>query len=149
MSDERPPGRKKGWARRTSENIREVSRNPRSLPTLIQRWLVRLWRLRGGGYYGFGFVVTFVVLEIRMLLGEWQESKGIVEFVGQQMIEFVFRFFIESFFNSLLAFVWPLLLIGQLELWGVGLLVAGYFVFERAIKPRLAKLFPDDELDSP
>ena len=116
---------------------------------MIQRWFVRLWRSKGGGYYGFGFVVTFVVLEIRMLLAEWQESEGIVEFVGQQMLEFVFRFFIESFFNSLLAFAWPVLLVGSLELWGVGLLVAGYFVFERAIKPRLAKLIPGDEPDTP
>ena len=148
MSDERPPGRKKGWARRTSDNVREVSRNPRALPTMIQRWLVRLWRSKGGGYYGFGFVVTFVVLEIRMLLADWQESEGFAEFVGQQLLEFAFRFFIESFVNSLLALVWPLLLMGQLELWGVGLLVAGYFVFERAIKPRLAKLLPDDDRDT-
>ncbi len=148
MSDEKSPGRKKGWACRTSDNVREVAQNPRALPTLIQRWLVRLWRSKGGGYYGFGFVVTFVVLEIRMLVEDWQDSQGIADFLGQQLLEFVFRFFIESFINSLLAFVWPVLLIGKLELWGVGLLVVGYFVFERAIKPRLAKLIPDDDRDT-
>jgi len=83
-----------------------------------------------------------------MLVEDWQDSQGIADFLGQQLLEFVFRFFIESFINSLLAFVWPLLLIGQLELWGVGLLVVGYFAFERAIKPRLAKFIPDDNPDA-
>ncbi len=148
MSDERPSGRKKGWARRTSENIQEVSRNPRSLPTLIQRWLVRLWRSKGGGFYGFGYVVTFVVLEIRMLLADWQERGGIVDFVGQQLLEFVFRFFIETFIISLLAFLWPLLLVRSLGIWGVGLLVVGYFLFERLLKPRMTKMIRNDDSDT-
>ena len=123
-----------------SGNVRDVSRNPRVLPTLIRKWLGRMWRRRGGGYYGVGYVVTFLVLEIRMLLGDWQDSKGIVEFLGQQLLELIFRFFIESFINSFIALAWPFLLISKLQLWGLALLIVGYFVFERLLKPSLERL---------
>lgn len=79
-----------------------------------------------------------------MLLGDWQESEDIADFMTGQLFELVFRFFAESFINGFVALLWPLLLIDELQLLGVGLLVAGYFVFERLIKPGLEAWFPED-----
>ena len=100
-----------------------------------------MWRSRGGGYYGMGYVVSYFVLEIRMLVGDLRETDGVVDFMTGQ----VFGFFVESFINAFVALLWPLLLIDEYELWGVGFLIAGFLVFERLIKPRLVRWFPAEE----
>ena len=88
-----------------------------------------------------GYVVSYFVLEIRMLVGDLQETGGVVDFMTEQ----VFGFFVESFINAFVALAWPFLLVAEYELWGVGLLIAGYFVFERLIKPSLVRWFPPDD----
>ncbi len=100
-----------------------------------------MWRARGGGYYGMGYVVSYFVLEIRMLVGDLQETEGVADFITGQVL----GFFVESFINAFVALAWPFLLIAKYELWGVGLLIVGYFVFERLIKPSLVKWFPAEE----
>jgi len=115
--------------------------NPRVLPTWIRRPLGRMWRARGGGYYGMGYVVSYFVLEIRMLVGDLQETEGVADFITGQVL----GFFVESFINAFVALAWPFLLVAEYELWGVGLLIVGYFVFERLIKPSLVKWFPAEE----
>ena len=34
----------------------------------FRRWFAKVWRVRGGGLYAFGFAVTFTIYEIRMVL---------------------------------------------------------------------------------
>jgi len=100
-----------------------------------------MWRSRGGGYYGLGYVISYFVLEIRMLVGDVQDAEGVAAFMTEQ----VFSFFIESIINGFVALLWPLLLIDEYGLWGVGFLIAGYFVFVSWVKPGLERWFPKEE----
>jgi hypothetical protein len=57
---------------------------PSVLPDWIRKPLGPMWRSRGGGYYGMGYVVSYFVLEIRMLVGDVQETEGVADFMTQQ-----------------------------------------------------------------
>ena len=47
-----------------------VRDEPMSLGTIAREAAVTLWSSRGGGFYGLGYVVTFVVLEIRLFASQ-------------------------------------------------------------------------------
>ena len=124
----------------------EPKRFPRALLNVIRRSIRTLWDARGGGCYAFGFVVTFVWLEIRMILDDIFEATSIGDFFGEQLLEMLFRYIGESFQNTIKAFIWPVYVIEVSPTWGVGILVGSYFVFTRLIKkPLEAWLFHDNE----
>ena len=116
---------------------------PRAFPTALIEFLrqsVRtLWDARGGGLYACGFVITFLWLEVTMVLDEFAASSSIGGFFGEQSLEFFFRFTFMSLANSLQAFVWPLLIIAIDPLWGGILLAAMYFIFPRYLKKPLER----------
>jgi len=116
---------------------------PRSAPRLLRAALLRIWRARGGGFYGLGYVVTFVVMEVRLVAGEFQGSDSMLSFLSDQLLEYLFRLGVMSFVNVLLAFLWPLFVLEHLQGWGVPVLLVGYFVFERWLRPRLEATFPE------
>ena len=127
----------------------EPKQFPRALLNVIRRSLRTLWDARGGGCYAFGFVLTFVWLEIRMFVDDIFEATSIGDFFSEQLLEILFRYIGESFQNTIKAFIWPVYIIEISPTWGVGILVAFYFVFTRLIKqPLEAWLFHDDELPS-
>ena len=120
----------------------------RALLNVIRRSLRTLWDARGGGCYAFGFVVTFIWLEIRMFVDDIFEATGIGDFFSEQLLEMLFRYIGESFQNTIKAFIWPVYIIEISPTWGVGFLVAFYFIFTRLIKkPLEAWLFHDDDAE--
>lgn len=121
----------------------EVRREPRTALTLIRGWLVRLWAARGGGLYGLGVVVSFLILEARMIAGDLADSAGVADFLVGEIVEFVFRLGYMSFVNGLLALLWPLYVLERLELWGLVLLAAGYAVFEYGLRPLVESRVPE------
>lgn len=149
MADERKePGapkrrRRPGRLKRLTSTVRTLWHEPRSAGSLARSALLELWRARGGGFYGLGYVVTFLVLEVRMLAGELGESASLAAFVGSQLLEYVFRVGILSLLNALQAFIWPLLILAAMGGWAIVLLAAGYVVFERWLRPRLETAFPE------
>lgn len=122
---------------------REVRAEPRLAVRLTRDWLVGLWAAKGGGFYGLGVVVTFLILEASTIAGDISGSESLAGFIGGELLEYVFRFGVQSFINGLLAFIWPAFVLERLEVWGLLLLVGGYFVFEYALKPTVENWAPE------
>jgi len=109
----------------------------------LDRAGARIWRSRGGGLYGFGYLVTFVILEVRLVASEFDASGGVFEFFSDQLLEYLFRLGFMSLANVVLAFLWPLLLIERFQLWGILALGVGYFVFERWLRAAIEAQIPE------
>ncbi len=131
----KPKLQKEGRIERYKRQAKQIHENPKSIGTMIRDGLVSVWRARGGGFYGLGYLITFIVLEIRLVVGDVSESEGVVDFVSNQMIEFIFRFGVQSFINGFLAFMWPVYVLDWLGVWSIAMLVVGYLVFERVLRP--------------
>ena len=127
--------KQEGRIERYKRQAKQIHEDPKSIGTMIRDGLIGVWRARGGGFYGLGYLITFIVLEIRLVVGDVSESEGVVDFVSNQMIEFIFRFGIQSFINGFLAFMWPVYVLDWLGVWSIAMLVAGYLVFERVLRP--------------
>lgn len=130
--------------------INQVVREPRSAPGMARQGLVRLWRTHGGGVYGLGYAITFVILEIRLIAGdlldsEWRSDSvsGVVEGMLGEAIAWLFRFSLESLGSMLQAFLWPILL---LTTFGSGalLFLAGVFLAgEWVLRPVVERFLPE------
>ena len=104
-----------------------LGRQPAAIVPLLRSWLVKLWASRGGGFYGLGYVVTFVALEIRSLSGGLTTVSGLLA----QAAQYVLRFSVDSVRNVVSALIWP----AHLFEWlggpaGLIALAVGYAVFE-------------------
>lgn len=113
----------------------EASDNPSLLWVWTRRALLRMWRLRGGGFYGLGFVVTFVVLQIESIMSDAAEASTAMDFVTSQLAEAVLKFLGDTLINFLLSFIWPLLFLGWGGGWGILVLICAFLIFDRWLKP--------------
>jgi hypothetical protein len=121
---------------------------PRSFPgqlklTLLQ-WACATWSARGGGFYACGFVMTFLFLEAKLLLTDLFTSDGAGDFIVAQILQLVLRFTVDSLINTVLALIWPALVLSASPLWGVFGLAIGYLVFTRFLKEPLTRALFDD-----
>ncbi|MBT8067272.1 MAG: hypothetical protein KJO09_08520 [Gammaproteobacteria bacterium] len=107
----------------------------------FRRWFRKVWKVRGGGLYALGFAVTFIYFEVGSLS---DDLLGIGSLFNGQAIEFVIQFFIDSFTNTLKAFIWPVSVVQLAPPWGaVGLGIA-FVGFTRYLKSPLEKwMFAD------
>lgn len=128
---------------------REVHAEPRRIVSLVREALLNIWRARGGGFYGLGYLIAFLVLEARMLVGDVGESATVAGFVSSQIAEYVFRFTFMSFVNFFLAMIWPLYLLEMLGVWGFAVLGGGYLVFEKVLRPEVEAWFPELRVEEP
>ena len=142
--------KKPSFTARMAERGREAKRlgqtlkdEPRSFPAevleLVRRAVRRIWDARGGGFYACGFVVTFVWMEIRMLLDDFVQAESAGDFFTEQIWEMFFRYFSESFVNGILALIWPVYVIEWRPPWGIGLLIGMYLVFAVFLKAPLER----------
>ena len=134
------------WLRRRIDQsvgtVRTVVAEPRSIGTMLHDGLLKIWRTRGGGFYGLGYVACFVILEVRAFIGNFEGDGDPMTMVLQEVAGFVFRFTAQSFLNTLLAFLWPAFVIEYLQGWGILLVGAGWVVFDRWMKPRINAWLP-------
>lgn len=100
---------------------------------VAKSWLGKLWSTGGGGFYGLGYLINFLWLEVQLLSSEVAEAEGVFDFVSSQLFERITRFAIDSFTNSIKAFLWPVKLISAYELWGIGILVVGSVLYTQFI----------------
>jgi len=122
---------------------------PGALLKVLRRSLRTVWDARGGGLYACGYVLTFIWLEIRMLVDDILSAESISAFFGEQIFEILFRYLGESLQNMIIAFMWPAFVIQISPLWGLGILVAMFMAFPRWIKQPLEHwLLHDDDLAS-
>jgi hypothetical protein len=116
----------------------------------FRHWFAKIWKVRGGGFYALGFVATFIYLEVTTIAGEFIESSSIAAFFTEQLVEFVFRFAVDSLINTVYAFMWPVYWVQWQPPFGVIALGAGYLVFANFVKKHITGwLFPDGQLSEP
>ena len=60
--------------------LREIRDEPRRIVSLMGDGLFSTWRARSGGFFGLGYLIAFVVLELQMISTEVRGSDGVVEF---------------------------------------------------------------------
>lgn len=134
---------KEGRVARHVRVAREVREEPRRAGALVREGLLNVWRARGGGFYGLGYLIAFLILEIGVLAGEAGESAGVVEFVTGQFFEYLLRFAVMSFVNVGLALIWPVYILKLLGVWGFVVLGGGYLLFERVLRPYVETWLPE------
>lgn len=124
---------------------RTLFENPGAFPGRLKieflNWTRATWNARGGGFYACGFVVTFVILEIKLLFTELFTSAG--GFIVEQILQILLRFTVDSLVNTLLALIWPAIVLSISPLWGTVGLAVGYLTFSRFIKQPLTRLLFD------
>ena len=126
--------------------VNEPRAFPRALLNVVRRSLRTVWDARGGGFYACGYVLSFVWLEITMIVDDILSAESIRGFFGEQIFEIFFRFLGESLQNMISAFMWPVYVIQISPPWGVGAFVVMYLVFTRWFKEPLEQwLFHDEE----
>jgi hypothetical protein len=143
--------RKKGTPKQKAEGrfsrhrriAQEIYAEPRSSARFVRDGFVSVWVSHGAGFYGLGWIVTFVVLEVNMFGGELLQSDGVVDFFGSQLFEYVLRIGFLSFVNTLLAAIWPVYVLQWLSGYGVVLLIGGYYGFEKLLRPVVESRFPE------
>ncbi len=140
-TDESKPESRLARHRRIAE---EIYAEPRTAGEHLRRAFVTVWVSHGAGFYGLGWICAFLVLEFDMITGEFGESEGVGDFLGSQLLEYVFRIGFMSFVNGILASIWPVYVIESLgALWSAALLVGGYFAFEKLLRPAVEAWSPE------
>ncbi|MGD8341464.1 MAG: hypothetical protein PVH89_11825 [Gammaproteobacteria bacterium] len=134
---------KEGRIARHSRLAREAWAKPRSVLTRTKEWLVRLWITKGGGFYGLGYVITFISLEASSLSGDVVGSDNISDFITSQFIGFIIRFSVESFLNALSAVIWPVLLLQWPNGLGIVTLIAAYAGYRLLLDPFFENQIPE------
>ena len=136
--------KRRGWLRRRVDSIvatiRLIYAQPRQIGTIAWEAAITLWSSRGGGFYGLGYVVTFIVLETRTLFSGVATSETVLGFIGQEVTQVFFRLAFESLLNTFLAFLWPLYLLQWLSNWGIVVLVLGWWSYGKWAVPYVAAL---------
>ena len=103
--------------------------------------------MRGGGLYALGFALSFVYFEVGSL---GDDILGIGSLFNGQAVAFVIQFFVDSFQNTLKAFVWPVFVVQLAPPWGaigLGLLYVGFAKYLKA--PIERWLFRDMPAEDP
>ncbi len=126
--------------------VSEPREFPRELLNVLRRSIRTIWDARGGGLYACGYVLTFIWLEIKMLVGDVLEANSIGDFFGAQIFEMFFRYLGDSFANMIYAFMWPVYVIEIAPPWGAIAFGIAYLAFDRLFKESIeAWLFRDGE----
>lgn len=128
---------------RRLDPIAESVRKPSTIKGRVRRALIGLWRTRGGGLYGLGYVITFVILEVRALFGDIVEATNVTGAFAAEMLAWLFRFGVDSFLNVGLAFAWPAFVIDGLGGWGIVVVVGAFIGFERLARPWVERQLPE------
>ena len=139
-------GRRTGKEGRTARHFRmakEVSKEPRRIVPLLRSAIVEAWRLRGGGFYGLGYLLALVYLQVDVFVGDVMSSEGVGDFALGTLFEYLLRFSLMAFLNVFLALLWPLYILEHTGGLGIILLVLGYVLFEYALKPVVEQLLPE------
>ncbi|MEE8244615.1 MAG: hypothetical protein V3R27_06450 [Pseudomonadales bacterium] len=135
--------KKEGRLRRHWRVAGELREDPKRATPLLREAVVNVWRSRGGGLYGLGYIVAFLIFEVQFVLTEVGESQGVVDFVSSQLIEYLLRFGLQSIINVFLALLWPLHVIDAFGVWGIVALIVAFLGFERLLRPTVERHFPE------
>jgi hypothetical protein len=125
--DERP---EKGANRSVRQLIGDSARVlPEKSHGWFRNWFRKVWKVRGGGLYALGFAIAFIYFEVGSL---GDDILGIGSLFNGQAFEFILQLFIESFTNTIKAFIWPVYVVQLAPPWGaigLGLTYIGFTQF--------------------
>ena len=108
----------------------------------LRIWFRKVWDVRGGGLYACGFAVTFLVLEAGSFI---EDFKQIGLLFDGQVIDFILNFIIDSFKNTIQAFMWPVGIVQYAQPWGAIGLGLAFMLFPKYAKKHVEDwLFKDD-----
>lgn len=138
-AQEKKPGR----LTRYVQTAKRLHAEPKSIGPMMREALVRVWSARGGGFYGLGYVVAFIVIEVRMFTGEILDSSSVADFALAQIFEYAIRVSFLSFINVFLAFIWPVYVLNFAGGYGIAALLLGYIAFEKLLRPVVESHFPE------
>jgi len=109
----------------------------------------KVWNVRGGGLYAVGYIVTFLFMEVRTVVGEVADATSIGSFLSNQLFEFAIRFASDSLANMIKAFMWPVYIIQLNPVFGGIVLGVAFYVFPKYLKkPLEKKLFGEEREQS-
>jgi len=108
----------------------------------FRTWFRKVWKVRGGGLYALGFIATFIVLEVRSLA---DDVLGIGAIFTGQIFEFLISFVVDSFSNTLQAFMWPIYVVQLAPPWGAIALGATFMGFTTYLKKPIENWLFDAE----
>ena len=74
-----------------------------------------MWSVRGGGLYACGFAVTFIILEVGSIA---EDIAGVGDLFNGQIVSFLLNLVVDSFKNTLAAFMWPVKIVSFAPPWG-------------------------------
>lgn len=80
--------------------------------------------------YAVGYALTFLYLEARTILTEVMQAEGFIDFITDQLFEFVFRFLGDSISNMVQALIWFIPFYSYRSPLGIILLGIGFYVFD-------------------
>ena len=124
--------------------VRHAIDEPDSVALTMRDAFLRLWRTRGGGFYGLGYVIAFVVLEIQAYVANLENAAtDAVGMVVQELLQFVFRFAVQSMLNGVLAFGWPIYVVDKLGGLGIAMIAVGWWSFDRYARPWIGARLPE------
>lgn len=142
-TNDSPKQKAEGRFARHRRVAQEIYQEPRSIAGFVRDGFVSVWVSHGAGFYGLGWIVTFVVLEVNMFSGELSASDGVADFVGGQLFEYVLRVGFLSFVNTVLAAIWPVYVLQWFSGYGIVALIGGYYAFEKLLRPVVEDRFPE------
>jgi hypothetical protein len=108
----------------------------------FRTWFRKVWEVRGGGLYAVGFAITFMYLEVLSLA---DDVLGIGALFRGEAIEFFVNFIIDSFMNTIAAFMWPINVIQLAPPAGIIGLGVAFWLFPIYVKPYIERWLFDDE----
>ena len=111
----------------------------------FRTWFRKVWKVRGGGLYAVGFAATFLYLEVISLA---DDVLGIGALFRGEAIDFFVNLVIESFTNTIAAFMWPVEVVQFSPPVGVIALGIAFWLFPIFVKPHIERWLFDDELET-
>lgn len=131
---------------RRAQELADLKR--RNLPW-YRRWLARIWLTYGGGLYAVGYASTFLYLEVRTIISELLEADGIIDFLTDQLFDFLIRFATDSIANMVQAFIWFVPVISFKPPLGMVALGVGFYVFDIFLRERVGNWLLREQADPP
>lgn len=126
------------------------SREARELPGkshgYFRKWFRKVWDLRGGGLYACGFAATFLVLEAGSVI---EDVKEIGLLFDGEIIAFFLNFIIDSFQNTIQAFMWPAKIVQLAPPFGAISLGLAFWLFPIYVKKHIERWMFADDAENP
>jgi hypothetical protein len=115
----------------------------------LRRHVREVWESRGGGFYGFVAMLTFLYLEAVDLAGDISSLPGFLKLDVGWVIGWFVNNAIDAVRNLVWSVIWPVEWIGRfgVSLFSLALLGACYGVY-RLIRPWVLRLLEDPVTDS-